>query len=234
MSQPGWYPEPYGGVGLRWWDGSTWTQHVQPPAPGPTGGAGPYGPVAGGPVLDTKVDGRHVRADAQSVSYQGRTIALADVEWVRYFLHTTSMRGVFGIGRMRIGSSWYFEVGRYPVMGAEMVAMAFGTAGTKAEPKAWSFLVDLSRRHLEPRLLGELTARVRDGETIDVGAGLKLHGAGLNGANVSLSWEQVDGTSTENGRVWIHQKGIAKPVLSIPLQNPNAVLIPQLFAAFKR
>ncbi|HEV7933426.1 MAG TPA: hypothetical protein VGP70_14100 [Actinomadura sp.] len=43
---------------------------------------------------------------------------------------------------------------------------------------------------------------------------------------MSLSWEQVEGASTGNGRVWIHQKGLSKPVLSIPLQNPNAVLIP--------
>jgi hypothetical protein len=44
----------------------------------------------------------------------------------------------------------------------------------------------------------------------------------------------VKGASTGNGRVWIHQKGVSKPVLSIPLQNPDAVLIPQFFAAFRR
>ena len=25
---PGWYPEPSAGAGLRWWDGSAWTEHV--------------------------------------------------------------------------------------------------------------------------------------------------------------------------------------------------------------
>lgn len=25
---PGWYPDPYGGAGYRWWDGSTWTEHA--------------------------------------------------------------------------------------------------------------------------------------------------------------------------------------------------------------
>jgi hypothetical protein len=32
----GWYPDPHGGPGLRWWDGSTWTQHTAPqPAAAP-------------------------------------------------------------------------------------------------------------------------------------------------------------------------------------------------------
>ncbi|WP_369132611.1 phospholipid scramblase-related protein [Modestobacter sp. I12A-02662] len=31
---PGWYPDPAGGPGTRWWDGRGWTEHVQqPPAP---------------------------------------------------------------------------------------------------------------------------------------------------------------------------------------------------------
>ncbi|WP_348789878.1 DUF2510 domain-containing protein [Leifsonia sp. NPDC080035] len=28
---PGWYQDPYGGAGLRWWDGVQWTQHVSTP-----------------------------------------------------------------------------------------------------------------------------------------------------------------------------------------------------------
>jgi len=36
MAQPGWYPDPAGGNGMRWFDGVNWTQHVQPvPAPMP-------------------------------------------------------------------------------------------------------------------------------------------------------------------------------------------------------
>jgi uncharacterized protein YxjI len=32
---PGWYPDPAGGAGTRWWDGQGWTEHVQRPAPAP-------------------------------------------------------------------------------------------------------------------------------------------------------------------------------------------------------
>jgi uncharacterized protein YxjI len=40
---PGWYPDPAGGSGIRWWDGWSWTEHVQQPATPPLPGA------AGGP-----------------------------------------------------------------------------------------------------------------------------------------------------------------------------------------
>ena len=33
QTQPaGWYPDPSGGRGTRWWDGQQWTQHVSDPA----------------------------------------------------------------------------------------------------------------------------------------------------------------------------------------------------------
>ena len=40
---PGWYPDPAGSPGTRWWDGQGWTGHVQqaaPPGPAPQYGTG--------------------------------------------------------------------------------------------------------------------------------------------------------------------------------------------------
>jgi hypothetical protein len=244
MSQPGWYSDPHG-AGQRWWDGTNWTQHTQaapaPPQPAAHGGALPVSrpprqpqpPPAQGLVLDIVVAGRHVHADPQVIACNGDSLALDQVEWVRYHVVRTSMRGPFGFGRAHISDEWHFEVGRYPLKGAPMVAMAFASFRKNSEHEAWSFLVNLSRRYLEPRLVSELAGRVRGGETVDVGAGLKVHQGGINGGKVSLPWPAVGGTSLSGGRIWIHQTGVAKPVLFVPRQNPNAVLIPELFSTLK-
>ena len=44
----GWYPDPQGAGGQRWWDGTTWTEHVHPPAGAAPGGAQQHGGTAGG------------------------------------------------------------------------------------------------------------------------------------------------------------------------------------------
>ncbi|MGY2002021.1 phospholipid scramblase-related protein [Blastococcus sp. SYSU DS1024] len=46
---PGWYPDPAGGQGSRWWDGQGWTEHVQQAAPPPP--PPPQQPPAAGPSL---------------------------------------------------------------------------------------------------------------------------------------------------------------------------------------
>ncbi|WP_433446054.1 DUF2510 domain-containing protein [Streptomyces sp. CA-142005] len=50
MATPGWYPDPWheggGPAGHRWWDGTTWTEHVQAPQP-PGGGKQRRGLVVG-------------------------------------------------------------------------------------------------------------------------------------------------------------------------------------------
>ncbi|MFF4567192.1 DUF2510 domain-containing protein [Streptomyces sp. NPDC001435] len=50
MATPGWYPDPWheggGPAGHRWWDGTTWTEHVQAPQP-PGGGKRRRGLVVG-------------------------------------------------------------------------------------------------------------------------------------------------------------------------------------------
>lgn len=64
---PGWYPDPAGTAGSRWWDGQGWTEHVQQPAapppgqqpapaqqPGPAQQAG-SGPASGPSLYDQPV-----------------------------------------------------------------------------------------------------------------------------------------------------------------------------------
>lgn len=50
---PGWYPDPAGTPGTRWWDGRGWTEHVQQPAAPPAPQPGPQG--AGPSLYDQPV-----------------------------------------------------------------------------------------------------------------------------------------------------------------------------------
>jgi hypothetical protein len=58
----GWYPDPSGAVGERWWDGQVWSEHRRPyPAP----------PIAGPPAT--------VQPRRNAAAFQGRTLGIVAV-----------------------------------------------------------------------------------------------------------------------------------------------------------
>lgn len=265
LSQPGWYPDPYGTGALRWWDGYRWTEHLQPPAapqpprqpppqqpqpyqqpypqqqqqgyPQQAGypqqqQQGPYGqnwpqqqqqtpPPT--PALDADVRGLRLHADEQVIAYGNASLAWAHVEWIAYWAAASAP----AYGQPE-STQWVFQVGRHPFNGGPRVEILL------EQEDLWNRLVELSRRLAEPRLVGELSARVNAGESVDVGQGLTVHPGGVRGGRVSLSWSAISGATLQDGRVWIHQPGNSAPVLYVPQQNPNAVLIPTLLTALKR
>ena len=136
------------------------------------------------------------------------------------------------------GTQWIFQAGRYPFRAGprlEVVVEAEAAAAGQGEPeRVWGRLIQLCQEYAEPRLVAELAGRVRAGESIDVAQGLTVHPGGVRGHRVSLSWSAISGATVDSGRVWIQQSTSSSPILYVPQQNPNAVLIPALLARLKQ
>lgn len=64
VPSPGYYPDPEGSGGSRWWDGSQWTAHTT--APGPPPPVAPSG--QGGPLLTATTDDARMWASLAHVS----------------------------------------------------------------------------------------------------------------------------------------------------------------------
>ncbi|RKR92278.1 hypothetical protein BDK92_6716 [Micromonospora pisi] len=203
------------------------------PPQDPMPSAGPLRP-GGVPVLDTTIGWTRLHADPQVITYGRKSIALDQVEWVSYSsVQVAEKRFMFPTF---YDNRWDFQVGRYPYYGGPKVAVSLSKGGRRAEqPQEWTFLVNLARQYLEPRLLNELVSQVRRGETVTVGGSVKVSREGIACAKprFSLPWASISPAFLRNGMIWIHQAGVEKPVLTVPLSHPNAALIPDLFAAFE-
>jgi hypothetical protein len=218
----------------------------QTPAPGPRNASStstpPQGPMpyagpprpGGVPVLDTTVGWTRLHADPQVITYGSKSIALDQVEWVSY--SSTQVAQKRFMFPTFYDNRWDFQVGRYPYYGGPKVAVSLSKGGRRAEqPHEWTFLVNLARQYLEPRLLNGLVSQVRRGETVTVGGSVQVSRDGIACAKpaFSLPWASISAASLHNGMIWIHQAGVEKPVLTVPLSHPNAALIPDLFAALR-
>lgn len=168
------------------------------------------------------------------ITYGKKSIALDEVEWVSYWaIHRATKRFLFPTTH---DSEYHFAVGRYPYTGPAVAVSQFIPGRKEEAPEFWTFLAGLAQRHLEPRLLADLVARVRQGETVLVGGALRvsLEGIACLKPKFSLPWRSCGGAKAHNGAMWIYQAGVEKPLTAAALSNPNAGLIPALFAALTR
>ncbi|MFI0351499.1 DUF2510 domain-containing protein [Actinomadura sp. 9N407] len=198
--------------------------------------------------VDATVRGLLLHADEHVIAYGATSLAWAHVEWTAYWAAGTAPeygsehRPPYGAGS---GIQWIFQAGRHPFHGGPRVEVIVEDPGVTvhgpaasgrpdgAAERVWQRLVELGRTRAEPRLVEELVKRVLAGESIDVAQGLTVHPGGVRGDRVSLSWSAISDAVIKEGRVWIRQSTNVAPVLYVPQQNPNAVLIPALLTALK-
>ncbi|MEJ2851849.1 MULTISPECIES: hypothetical protein [unclassified Saccharothrix] len=178
-------------------------------------------------TFETEVESRRLRADARAITYGDRSFALDRAEFVRYLSSPVTTKRFLGLGSRQ--TIWYFSVGAYPARFENTIDLEFVTDGKDAAPpEAWTFLVGLAQRHLEPRLVAGLVDRIRRGETVDI-AGLSVHRGGVDAHGRTLPWRAISDVRVADNRVSIIQA--SEPAVSVPLGNVNAVLIPRLIAA---
>jgi hypothetical protein len=113
--EPGWYDDPTGTGGQRWWNGSAWTEHAGPPAAAP-----------GAPVRQAEVRNGHATAGfvLGIISMVGNPLAVVSVIGL--------VLSFVGLNRAnRLGQHGYAPVGRKrAIWGLVLSGLALFFTGT--------------------------------------------------------------------------------------------------------
>ncbi|MCP2338729.1 DUF2510 domain-containing protein [Actinomadura rupiterrae] len=221
MSQPGWYADPYGGGGLRWWDGTVWTDHAQP---------APNAPQApGGPQFNLEYRKFHVWADQHTLGVNGRTIPIANIRWVSHWV-VRKVQGSSGLNDPTRGNFQYnFKAGVDPSRSrGDVHADFYRRYKEKEDPEAWTALMRLLRERVEPDILARMDARIRRGQPIDFSRRAHVHPGGVVVGRDSFPWTAIQSAKDHGGRVWLFVHGREKPLPVAVHETPNAILLAPL------
>ncbi len=223
MPEPGWYPDQGDGRLVRWWDGQAWTSHTQPRTAPPA-----QAPQV--PGVSATVGKDQVHADAEVISYAGKTLRLAEVDWVCYFAKRPQMKHGFFGKKSGLGTYFYFQIGHHPYFQGEFIEVHIPKWRDRESDPTFDALVAHVRRYVEPRLVSEITAQVTAGRAVRVGA-LTLDPAGVRTSRGTFAWRDLTGAAYDGDEIRLYQG--AEPVLRVPQANWNVSLLPALVPAVK-
>ncbi|WP_424188473.1 hypothetical protein ACOBQX_10175 [Actinokineospora sp. G85] len=178
-------------------------------------------------MVDSQHRRKALRADATAITHGDKTLPLDRIGWVSYTAVHTATRRM--LGPNSYDSDWTFECGPPGSGVRDSIRITFMGGGQAQTPPEWASLVAISQAHLEPRLLAEHHHRVLGGETVEIAA-VTITREGVVLRSGVLPWSEVT-AGVGNGFVHVHRRGVDRPVASVPLNRPNAVLIPRLFGA---
>ena len=175
----GWYPDPSAPGRQRYWDGAQWTEHFFIP-----------------PILDLglrvahglgKVKQHRIVLTDERISFDDDAIPLSAIDNVRYW------QGVGGAGAMRNKLIDY--VFRFTGPGTALKFSFGGLINNPLDPhhqEVYWAVVNASKAHIEPHVIGKLLDRIDAGDTVEV-AHIHVSKAGLVHGRDSVSWADYRG-----------------------------------------
>ncbi|MFI6967296.1 hypothetical protein ACIBN5_36725, partial [Streptomyces sp. NPDC050255] len=172
---------------------------------------------------------RRLVADRHRITYGHHVLDWDEVEWVRYPVFRTKHLGF--LVPSTYTNTYTFGVGRYVDSPKDLGNLSWSKGGKRpTDPPEWLALVDFVQRIIEPRLLAEHLALIRQGGSFSIGE-VRVHRDGLTLRGVmDANWRSLTGIEVASGLVWIHEQGRPQPV-RVSLDSPNAVLLPRIVKA---
>jgi hypothetical protein len=209
----GWYPDPYGAAGRRYWDGAQWTEHFAKDA-----------------ILDTelrrpmrKKSDRVVLTDERLTRGDDEACDLAAVEHVAYWV-MVQQGGAFSGTK-----AFHFRLWG----AAGDVNLDFGVLpadpAARHHQEAFDVLVAASRELVEPRLVDEAMARIEGGATLTIG-GIDASSTGLAHGRKQLAWLDYGRVVFEHDHLRVHERDRDKEALK-GNGGTDGPLAAELFAA---
>jgi hypothetical protein len=187
-------------------------------------------------LLDTVVTGlplfrsKRLLVTADAVSFGSRSVRLADVTGVAYWVVVQTVNGVEANVRRYV---------RLTTAASHLTVVCPTATLQRRAPRArvettWIELVRLCDDLVRPRLVATAMAVLTAGGAVAVGGvTVRAHGmevAGRGRTTRAYGWDELEQVDAAAGFLTVHVRGEPAPVARVRLREANAVLLPEVLA----